>query len=447
MPTRFYIDRQTDRRGQGAVRMSATICGARFQTSTGLKIQPEKWDTKRQRARQGASNADGVTYSFINATLARFADRMATYEGECLLSGHRPTKQDIARVFAEVATLRATSKARHKEEAAAADMQDVQKCFSLFMREEAEARQYSDGTRRRYGTLRNTLHDFSKSLKFADLDTRGLLSFVEYMKAGRGAQNSTIFSRIAALHSFLRWATERGYNKNTDFLKFKPRLKTVRNPVVFLEWEELMRLYSMETPKEGELTTLKDQHGRERTRNTTNDHYERARNLFCFCCFTSLRFSDAANLKKSDIDRGRGVLSITTKKTNTAITIELNKYALAILDKYNGYKDNMGFAFPYVCRVTMCEDIRDLCQLCGISQPITRTYYKGARRIDETRPKWAWIGTHTGRRTFICNALMLGIPPQIVMKWTGHSDYKAMRPYIDIADTAKAKAMAKFDEL
>ena len=41
---------------------------------------------------------------------------------------------------------------------------------------------------------------------------------------------------------------------------------------------------------------------------------------------------------------------------------------------------------------------------------------------------------------------MMGIAPQIVMKWTGHSDYKAMKPYIDIADSAKAEAMKLFDK-
>ncbi len=31
------------------------------------------------------------------------------------------------------------------------------------------------------------------------------------------------------------------------------------------------------------------------------------------------------------------------------------------------------------------------------------------------------------------------------MKWTGHSDYKAMKPYIDIADSIKVNAMNRFD--
>ena len=40
---------------------------------------------------------------------------------------------------------------------------------------------------------------------------------------------------------------------------------------------------------------------------------------------------------------------------------------------------------------------------------------------------------------------MLGISPQIVMKWTGHSDYAAIKPYIAIADSAISDTMDKFD--
>ncbi|KAA6314494.1 hypothetical protein EZS27_034896, partial [termite gut metagenome] len=40
-----------------------------------------------------------------------------------------------------------------------------------------------------------------------------------------------------------------------------------------------------------------------------------------------------------------------------------------------------------------------------------------------------------------------GIPAQVVMKWTAHSGYKAMKPYIDIAEDIKATAMDKFNRL
>ena len=91
--------------------------------------------------------------------------------------------------------------------------------------------------------------------------------------------------------------------------------------------------------------------------------------------------------------------------------------------------------------------LKELGELAEINEPVRETYYKGNERIDEVTPKYALLTTHAGRRTFICNALALGIPAQVVMKWTGHSDYKAMKPYIDIADDIKANAMNKFNQL
>lgn len=49
-------------------------------------------------------------------------------------------------------------------------------------------------------------------------------------------------------------------------------------------------------------------------------------------------------------------------------------------------------------------------------------------------------------RDLFCFALSSGIPPQVVMKWTGHSDYKAMQPDIDIAEKTKAEAMTVFEK-
>jgi hypothetical protein len=50
------------------------------------------------------------------------------------------------------------------------------------------------------------------------------------------------------------------------------------------------------------------------------------------------------------------------------------------------------------------------------------------------------------RRTFIVNALYLGIPAEVVMSCTGHEDYNAMKPYIKIVDDLKRSSMSKFDE-
>ena len=127
---------------------------------------------------------------------------------------------------------------------------------------------------------------------------------------------------------------------------------------------------------------------------------EKTKDPFCFCAFTSLRYSDMAKVKRSDIVGD--ILYVTTQKTNDRLPINLNSFAKEILAKYE-------------------------------------------KKVEETFPKYELIGTHAGRRTFICFALSSGIPPQVVMKWTGHSDYKAMKPYIDIAGKTKAEAMNIFE--
>ena len=134
-------------------------------------------------------------------------------------------------------------------------------------------------------------------------------------------------------------------------------------------------------------------------------------------------------------------------KTADSLTIELNKYSKAILDKYKDIHFENYMALPVISNQKMNDYLKELGELAEINEPVRETYYKGNERIDEVTPKYALLSTHAGRRTFICNALALGIPAQVVMKWTGHSDYKAMKPYIDIADDIKANAMNKFNQL
>ena len=106
-----------------------------------------------------------------------------------------------------------------------------------------------------------------------------------------------------------------------------------------------------------------------------------------------------------------------------------------------------GSGCPLYTDTVRVNYIKEVCRQCELNEVITSTHYVGDRKITESKPKWKAVGTHCGRRTFICNALMLGIAPSIVMKWTGHSDYRAMKPYIDIADEAKKNAMNLFDKI
>ena len=202
--------------------------------------------------------------------------------------------------------------------------------------------------------------------------------------------------------------------------------KTTSKKVIFLTWDELNRLKDYQIPKD-------------------KQYLERVRDVFLFCCFTSLRYSDVRNLKRSDVKSDH--IEVTTVKTADSLNIELNKFSKAILEKYKDIHFENNMALPVISNQKMNDYLKELGELAEINEPVRETYYKGNERIDEVTPKYALLSTHAGRRTFICNALALGIPAQVVMKWTGHSDYKAMKPYIDIADDIKANAMNKFNQL
>ena len=268
--------------------------------------------------------------------------------------------------------------------------------------------------------------NFRDELTFDFFDEKGLNDYVTYLRDVKEMRNSTIGKQLSFLKWFLRWAFKKGLHQNNAYDSYKPKLKSTQKKIIFLTWEELNKLREFEIP-------------------AAKQALDWVRDVFLFQCFTGLRYSDVFNLRKSDIKGDH--IEVTTVKTSDSLIIELNNHSKAILDKYKDVAFEDDKVLPVITNQKMNDYLKELAELAGIDEPVRQTYYRGNERIDEVTPKYALLGTHAGRRTFICNALALGIPPQVVMKWTGHSDYKAMKPYIDIADDIKANAMSKFNQL
>ena len=438
MAVNFYLDKRTDKKGDAPIRISITIKGARYITSTGHKIAPCKWDAVKQQVKKGCSNSAGVTYAVINSLLANMTERFSAYENECLTKAVKPSANDLKGEFSR--NFGRNEKSRQEKKISVFDYLD------MFVSEMGDVNQWTDGTTSKFAALKNHLIEFNKDISFGYLDEKGLNCFIKFLRETRGMKNTTIMKQLSFVKWFLRWATKKGYNTNIAFQSFTPKLKIAPKKVVFLEWNEVMKIFNYEIPANGQTVVL-TKHDGSKYEKVVHDAgaIAKTRDIFLFCCFTSLRYSDAANLKTDDINGDS--ITVTTVKTADTITIELNKWARAILDKYKGRDDLGGYAFPSITNQRMNVYLKDLCELCEINTPVTQTYYTGNKRVDESLPKYELIGTHTGRRTFICNSLMLGIPAEIVMKWTGHSDYKSMKPYIDVSNSAKAIAMSKFDQL
>ena len=137
---------------------------------------------------------------------------------------------------------------------------------------------------------------------------------------------------------------------------------------------------------------------------------------------------------------------VVTHKTAVPIRIELNRFSRGILSRCKRRKGSDGFIMPRLDLRNMNKTLKQICKELGFDTLVTSFCYReGGRRVEQIRPKWMEMSMHCGRRTFICNALALGISPTVVMQWTGHRNYASMKPYVAVSDSERVRQMAKFD--
>ena len=404
------------------IRMRVNFASKRIEFTTGYRIDATKWDADKQRVKNGCSNKLKQSASEINASLLEYYTEIQSIFKRFEVEDVMPTPEQIKEAF-NALHKPVSEEHKPKKEALPCDFFQV---FDDFVEDCGRQNNWTDSTFEKFAAVKNHLTNFREGLTFEFFDERGLNDYVGYLRDVKEMRNTTIGKQLSFLKWFLRWAFKKGVHQNNAYDSYRPKLKSTQKKIIFLTWNELNRLREFKIP-------------------SNKQALKRVRDVFLFQCFTGLRYSDVFNLRRSDIKGDH--IEVTTVKTSDSLIIELNNHSKAILDKYKDVAFEDDKVLPVITNQKMNDYLKELAELAGIDEPVRQTYYRGNERIDEVTPKYALLGTHAGRRTFICNALALGIPPQVVMKWTGHSDYKAMKPYIDIADDIKANAMSKFNQL
>ena len=428
------------------IRLRFSFNNQRTDITTGWNLDTEEaWDPNTQTVKQGYVGSRGETAADINLHLQMMQNHLETafkyFEGNDII----PTPGEVIARYEErvndVVPKRPAPEKKKNDD----NNPKFFEAYEQFLVEAGDKNAWSEATFEKMAALRADLEVFRKSIRFSDITETWLTAFVHYLRDEKqlktprkkkgdresyetddlvGIKNSTIEKKLGYLLWFLNWATDKGINTNLAYKTFKPTLKSTQKKVIYLTKEELSRIKNYEIPE-------------------SKSYLEAVRDVFFFCCFSGLRHSDVYNLRRNDIKGDH--LEVTTVKTADSISVDLNKMTRDILDKYKDIDFPDGKVLPVIKNQPMNRDLKELCELAGIDEEIRITTYKGNQRIDEIRKKYELIGTHTGRRTFIVNALSRGIAPNVVMKWTGHSDYKAMKPYIDIVDSIRAREMSKMD--
>lgn len=428
------------------IRMRFSFNGQRTDVTTGWNLSDASaWNADMENVISGYIGPNNETASDINVDLQLKKSHMEMafkyYESNDIIPKPSEVLKRYESRLAGIMPQKPEPEKRLKPR-----KENIYGVFDIFTVESGEKNAWTEATFEKMNALRVDLYTFNPNLAFSDITESILSAWVKYLRDDKqlkkprkkkgerkeydkedlvGLKNSTIEKKLDYLRWFLKWAELKGYNVNAAYKTFRPTLKKTQKKVIFLTKEEIERVRNLQIPQ-------------------NQAHLEQTRDVFLFCCFSGLRHSDVYNLRRNDIKEDS--LEVTTIKTADSIVIELNKVTREIIDKYKEFSFPENKALPVVKNQPMNRDLKDLCRLAGINEKIRITTYKGNQRFDEVKEKWELVGTHTGRKTFIVSCLSLGIPPNIVMKWTGHSDYKSMQPYIDIVDSIKASEMTKLNK-
>jgi len=396
------------------IRMRVNYASQRIEFTTGYRIDADKWNETEKRVKKNCINKLQQTACDINSDLDKYSNFIQDIFKHYEVQGIMPTPKQVKKDF--------NDKLDNKTINFRAD--NLIEIFDDFINESSKNNNWTTSTITKFRVLKDHIKNFDENISFHSLDEDRLNELVEHFLKKKHA-NSTISKNIDLFKWFLRWAVKKGYNKNNTFETFEPNLKIAPKKVIFLNMDEVNKLRNYKIPK-------------------TKQYLERVRDVFLYQCFTGLRYSDVYNLKKSDIKENH--IEVTTIKTTDSLTIELNSYSRAILNKYKDSHFDNNKALPVVTNNNMNLYLKELGELAGLNEPINIVYYEKNERKEQTLPKYFLLGTHAGRRTFICISLSKGIPVETIMKWTGHSDYKAMKPYLDVSDKDRKKAMTLWNK-
>ena len=309
-----------------------------------------------------------------------------------------------------------------------------------FISQESAKKSWSVGTVKKFKVLRSRISDFDKKALMNNITEDWVMAFFEYLRNGYATKNkdgeivmhsyrnTSLAKMLKQLRWWLRWCAKKNYyhgNAENLTLEFKGGSEPLSD-IVYLSSAELHLLQEHQW-LHGQL------------------HLERVVDAFLFSCYCGLRYSDIASLRRYHIHDGQ--IHCELDKTHVKVSIPLNRGTSSILEKYSNWDDGTGRPFPVASNQKCNEYLKEACRICGINSPVTRIWYCGDKRYEQSLPKHQVISFHCARRTFITQALALGIPDSVLIQLTGHTSTKMLTRYQGIVDELKHQMMSKFDNL
>lgn len=453
MTISFYLnEHSTSAEARIYVYVRGIATGKTIVVHSGQTIPSKYWDKKRQVAKRSYTGSPELN-SYLNTIRedVKRCYRLLISEGQAQSFEHirNEIKQAVAQTKGEI--IADSEKGIMNESQNTRKLSEV---FQLFV--DTRATELSKATITKYNSLKKRLTQFDPedTLFIDQFDHATFDRFKSFLLHEQNHLNGTVHKYVEFLRTFLKWALKRNFHNNTDYTEFST--SDPETDIICLTKDELFDLFRFDFSQVEINVTQEDiarqaKFGKRKVRHADSlekltqevmtkkaqklKTYEGVRDVFCFCAFTGVRFSDVQNLKRSDIRDG--CWHLRTVKTRDPLIIPLNRFALQILEKYQRDESPL----PLISAPKTNKYIKEIGKLVGIDEVLTVVHYRGSERIETTGPKYQFLTTHCARRSFVTISLLSGMRSEVCMSLTGHKNYRTFKKYIKITEQVKQQEM------
>lgn len=379
----FYAKKTKGNSEISAIYMRITVDGKRAEISTGKTIKTSEWNSKSSKMSGRSSLAKNLN-SFLEGL------RTELFESYIYLSNNRKiiTCESLKNRFLRIDERKIT-------------LMEVFKNHNDQIKD-LIGKGFGHGTWERYETSLRHTQQFMKwkynlsDIYVSEITPAFVTDYEFFLRTVRNCANNSAVKYIKNFQKIINICLDNEWMTKNPFSNYKSRI--IVNDVRFLT--------------ESELEAIKD-------KNFKVERLTIVRDIFLFCCFTGLAYSDVKKLAGDNIGIGSdGEKWIKIKRTKTKVeaSIPILPIAHGILESYKTNAKCLSDEklLPVFSNQKINEYLKEITALCGLDFDIT---------------------FHTARHTFATTiTLNNGVPIETVSKMLGHTNVRMTQHYAKIQD-------------
>lgn len=338
--------------------------------STKVYVKPNQWDNKRRRIKNHPQA------KILNQYLANFIAELEQIELNAI-ENDLPFSLDLLK----------------------GEKKEYTVSFLSFMDEEIKQSHLKESTKKNHLSTLQQLSLYKKDIPFKELNFKFLCNFEHYLLK-KGYHANTIIKHMKHVKRYINLAINKGLFTLQKYPFRQYRIKHIETNKEYLTPEEINTLEQMAAT-------------------TSEPAFQHVLDMFLFCCYTGLRFSDAAKLTTDNFQMidNRIWLIYTTIKTHIQVRLPLNLLfkgkAVELYEKYKKRQAETLFDFSEKSNSYINQQLKQIGKQAKIDKKIT---------------------FHTARHTNATLLLYKGVNITTVQKLLGHKSVKTTEIYSKIMD-------------